>query len=98
MRLSDICSVRVNFLDADFWVIRVGSKEKVGMPVRSFHSERIGIKVIRNDLVIPDYLFYVFVHIHSQKYFEIFCAQGTLDLVYIKISSVKNIPILITPD
>lgn len=89
--LSDVCSVKVNFEDANFWLIRVGSKDKVGMPVKKFHEERIGIKVIKTDLLLPDYLFYVFLHLHQQKYFEIFCAQGTLSLVYIKLNHVKNL-------
>ena len=91
MLLSDVCSIKVNFPTADFWLIRVGSADKVGLPVKSFHEERIGIKVLKTEILLPDYLFYVFMHLHSQKYFEIFCAQGTLDLVYIKISQVKNL-------
>lgn len=98
MLFSEFCLVRINFSDADFWLIRVGSKEKVGMPVRSFHEERIGIKILRTDTMHPDYLFYVFLHLHGQSYFEIFCAQGTLELVYIKVSQVKNIKFKIGSD
>lgn len=96
--LSEFCLVQVNFPNADFWLIRVGTKEKVGMPVRTFHSERIGIKVIKTDLVFPDYLFYVFLNLHNQKHFEIYCAQGTLDLVYIKISQVKSLRFNLNPE
>lgn len=93
MILSDVCAIKVNFPEADFWIIRVGSAEKVGMPIKTFHCERIGIKVLKTDLLLPKYLFYVCLNLHQQRYFEIFCAQGTLQLVYIKLSHIKNLTV-----
>ncbi len=34
MRVKDFAAVKVNFPEADFWLIRKGSAEKIGSPVR----------------------------------------------------------------
>ncbi|APJ05243.1 hypothetical protein [Silvanigrella aquatica] len=91
MFLFEFCVVKVNFPEADFWLIRLGSQNKVGMPVKKFYKEHIGIKVTRIDILIPEYLFYVFLDLFNRKYFKNFCAQGTLNLVYIKVSQVERL-------
>ncbi|NQZ89150.1 MAG: hypothetical protein HRT54_16360 [Colwellia sp.] len=90
MKLSDVTTIKTHFKDADFWLIRRGSMHKVGQPVREYNPEHIGIKIERNDLLLPDYLYYWFMHIHSTKVWEQL-ANGTLKLVNIKVSDVRSI-------
>jgi hypothetical protein len=92
MTISDVCEFKLNFQDADFWLIRKGSEKTVGTPVKEFSSEYIGVKVINTDLVLPDFLFYYFQFLHMQGLFTQY-AHGTLNLKNIKISDIKNIPI-----
>lgn len=90
MRLSDITTIKTNFQDADFWLVRRGAASQCGKPVRVFNPEHIGIKVNRTDILLPDYLYCCFEHIHNTKYWEQL-ANGTLSLVNIRVSDVRKI-------
>jgi hypothetical protein len=91
-RLGDICTIKVGLPDADFWVIRRGSEAEVGRPVRTYGPEHIGIKVVRPDIMLPDYLFYLIQYLHSRKVFSQM-ARGTLRLVSIRTEDLRDIPI-----
>lgn len=90
MKLSDVATIKTNFLDADFWIIRRGSLKTCGQPTRQFSPEHIGIKVERTDLLLPDYLFICMEYLHSVKVWEPL-ATGTLSLVNIRVSDVRSI-------
>ena len=92
MTLGDLCEFKVNFPEADFWLVRKGSDKTVGMPVKEFDSERIGIKVIQTDVLDPQYLYYVFMHLQQSGKF-IPLAHGTLKLKNISIRDIKSISI-----
>lgn len=91
-RLGDIARIRVGIEDADFWVVRRGSADKVGMPVREYNPQHIGIKVERTDILLPDFLFYSLMHLHSTGAFKQ-VAHGTTRLVNIRIGDIANIPL-----
>ncbi|MCF5551121.1 hypothetical protein ALQ54_200117 [Pseudomonas syringae] len=90
MRLSDVATIRTNFPEAHFWLIRRGSADRCGAPGRVFNPEHIGVLVNRTDIVLPDYLFYALMHVHQQGYWERL-ATGTLNLVNIRVSDVQRI-------
>lgn len=90
MRLGDLATIKTNYQDADFWLIRRGAASQCGKPAKEFNPEHIGIKVNRTDILLPDYLYYVFMHIHNTKYWEP-RANGTLTLVNIRVRDVRNI-------
>lgn len=90
MKLSDVATIRTNFQEADFWIIRRGSLKTCGKPSRQFNAEHIGVKVVRTDLMLPDYLFICFEWLHSQGVWEPL-ATGTLELVNIRVSDVRSI-------
>ena len=92
MNLSALCQIKVNFTEADFWLIRRGTLTAVGKPVREFYREHIGIKVIQTEILLPDYLFYVFLDFHNRGLFKAL-ALGTLPLVHIRVEDIKNIQI-----
>jgi hypothetical protein len=92
MTLGDLCEFKVNFPEADFWLVRKGSDKTVGMPVKEFDSERIGVKVIQTDVLDPQYLYYVFMHLQQSGKF-IPLAHGTLKLKNISIRDIKSISI-----
>lgn len=90
MKLSDIATIKTNFQEAHFWLIRRGSAKSVGRPVRTYYKEHIGIRVQRTDILLPDYLYYCFVSIHNTGHWQRI-ATGTLSLVNIRVSDVRNI-------
>lgn len=90
MKLSDVSTIRSNFPEAHFWIVRRGSVEKVGEPVRVFNPEHIGVRVERTDILLPDYLFYALLAIHQQGLWQQ-VATGTLSLVNIRVSDVRSI-------
>ena len=90
MRLSELATIKTNFQEAHFWLVRRGSASQCGKPSKVFNPEHIGIKVERTDILLPDYLYYVFMHIHNTKYWEPL-ATGTLSLVNIRVRDVRKI-------
>ncbi|PKB89349.1 hypothetical protein A8A01_14580 [Ewingella americana] len=90
MKLQDVAAVSTNFPEADFWIVRRGSLKSVGEPTYKFNPEHIGIKVIRTDLLLPRYLYYCLMHIHSAGKWKPL-ATGTLELVNIRVSDIKHI-------
>jgi hypothetical protein len=92
MTLGDLCEFKIDFPEADFWLVRKGSDKTVGMPVKEFDSERIGVKVIQTDVLDPQYLYYVFMHFQQSGKFIPF-AHGTLKLKNISIRDIKSISI-----
>lgn len=92
MTIGDLCEFKTKFPEADFWLIRKGSETTVGKPVQEFNPEHIGVKVVRTDLINPQYLYYVFMHLQQSGKF-VNLAHGTLKLKHISISDVKSIPV-----
>lgn len=92
MKLKHIADFKVNNPDADFWLIRKGSETIVGRPTREFTPEHIGVTVTRPDLVLADYLYYVFEYFANQGLIAEL-SHGTTNLRNIKISDIENISI-----
>lgn len=89
MRLSHLAIIKINFPDADFWLIRKGSSSKVGKPVKAFKKEHIGIKV-DSPALNANYLYYCMLHLYTESYWVNRC-YGSLLLQHIKVEDVKNI-------
>lgn len=90
MKLSELASVHIGMEDADFWLTRRSDDTNVGKPVRTFNKENIGIKIKEKGILNPDYLYYLFIHLHNVGYFKKI-SNGTLSLVNIKVSDIQNI-------
>lgn len=94
MTLGDICILKTNFPDADFWIQRKGSEKSVGTPSKEYQEENIGIKVREDfqDQIDSNYLYYYFVFLHQKGVFGP-VSHGTLKLKNITLSDIKSIPI-----
>jgi len=92
MRLKDLATIKIDFEAPDFWVVRRGSLVTVGSVTRTFNREHFGVKVFATDILLPDYLYYAMMDLHTQGYYKLL-AHGTLPLVNIRLDDVKNIPI-----
>jgi len=90
MKLSDVATIKTNYPEADFWIVRRGSLKTVGLPSYDFNPESVGVKVTRNDILNSRYLYYCFLNMHNSGIWEPL-ATGTLSLVNIKVSDVNNI-------
>lgn len=95
MKLSDIATIKTNFQEADFWLIRRGSGSKVGKPTNTYNVEHIGIRVERTDLLLPKYLYYALRVKWSQGDWQS-RTYGSLNLVHIRVSDVSNIRVIPT--
>lgn len=93
MRLKDVAQVRTDFVEADFWLIRRGGLDAVGRPCREYSPYHIGVRVEQTGLILPDYLYYVFVHLHQAGQWQPL-AVGSLNLVNIRTEDVRNIALL----
>ena len=92
MTIGDLVDFKTNFEDADFWLIRKGSENSVGKPVKEYSPEHIGVKIKEGAPVLPDYLFYVFMMLQSRGIFTQL-SKGTTRLKNIRVSDIKNLPI-----
>ncbi len=90
MKLSAIATIRTDYPEAHFWLVRRGSVHRCGEPVRLFNPEHIGVRIERTDLLLPDFLFYALTHVHGSGYWQK-VATGTLSLVNIRVSDVRDI-------
>jgi len=70
MILNDICEIRKDFMGADFW-LKTDTIEK-GKPTKTYHKGYIGVKVQREDILLPDYLFYLLTYQYSMGVFKNF--------------------------
>ena len=90
MNLSDVATIRTDFPDADFWLVRRGTLDRCGEPQHEFNPEHIGVKVERTDLLLPTFLFYLMMHVHQQGFWKA-RATGTTNLVNIQTADVRGI-------
>jgi|688.fasta_scaffold81796_7 hypothetical protein len=88
-KLSEKAEIKTNFPEADFWIVRRGSENKLGQPTKNFNPEHIGIKVISDD-VLPQYLYYAMEYLYSKGYYRNI-STGSTQLKNIKVSDVENI-------
>lgn len=84
-----IFAVKTNLPDADLWIVRKGTPEKIGSVTKTFSPEHIGVQVMATDLVLPDYLYYVLVNIHARGFYQE-RMTGTLRLKHITTTDVKD--------
>ncbi len=91
MKLKDVATIKTNFPEADFWIVRKGSESDVGKPTKKFSEYHIGIKVTSDDL-LPNYLYYALTYLHNEGYYKPL-ATGMSSLVNIQVKDVKNIQI-----
>lgn len=90
MKLSDLTTIKTHLPEAHFWIVRRGSLKTCGSVTREYNPEHIGVRVERLDLLLPDYLYYCLMALHQAGRWEAL-ATGTLNLVNIRVSDVRNI-------
>ena len=99
MKLSQLCEIKYDMPEADFWLYASGSEKNLGMPIKDpdIKSNKIGIKVKEEakDVILPDYLKYIFVHLYNSKYWQNNgLVYGSLKLKHLRIEDVMNLSFL----
>lgn len=92
-RLKHVATVKTNFPEADYWVVRKGGIDDIGRPTNEFNPEHIGVKIDRTDILFPKYHQYSMQFAHQSGYFKQH-ARGTLRLQNLPLEAVKNMPIV----
>lgn len=89
-RLKHIAEVKTNFPDADYYIVRKGSRDTVGKVTNEFSPEHIGVKITHKG-VLPKYHQYAMQYAHMNGYWKP-KAKGVLELQHINVDDVKNMP------
>ena len=92
VKLGDLVTMSKGMEDADFWIEYRGSIDTVGKPSKEYGPYKLGIKVTATDRLDPKYLYYMFMHLYNQGQFARI-ANGTTNLVNIRIHDIANIPV-----
>lgn len=66
MTLGEVCTIKKNDPDADFWLKSSGNEKNIGKPHKKFDPNDFGIKVTRTDILVSGYLYYVFEWLQTQ--------------------------------
>lgn len=90
MKVKDIASVKVGKEEANFFMVRRGSHNKVGLPTKDFSEYHISVTVFEIEVIDPTFLFYGLTALWSRGYFRSI-ARGTTNLVHITCEDVRNI-------
>jgi len=94
MNLKILCDIATNMKNADFYIIRVHSEDKVGKPVIGAYEdnkENIGVRVkdgIRDSSLDPKFLYYWF----EANYRKIPKTQSD-GRWHVTVKDIQNIPI-----
>ena len=101
MRLADLCEIKFNMSDADFWIYARGTEKSLGMPTTDpdNYEKKIGIKVKEEakDKLDSKYLYYVFMNLNTTQHWQRNgLVYGSLQLKNIRIEDVKNISLQIS--
>ena len=91
-RMGHLIKVGTKMKDADFWITRRGSIDKVGHPSKEYNPEHFGVKITRPDLLDSRYAYYMFQHLAHSGYFRQH-ADGVTNLVNIRANHITDIPI-----
>ena len=96
MKLGQLCEIKYDLSNADFWLYSRGSEKNLGMPTKDPDStnKKIGIKVREEakSIIDPGYLYYVFMHLHNIQYWQKNgLVYGSLELKNLRIEDVKNL-------
>ena len=96
MKLDQLCEIKYDMPEADFYIYARGSEKNIGMPIKKPETvdNKIGIKVKKEakDILFPDYLFYIFSHLHNTQYWQNNgLVYGSLQLKHLRIEDIKNL-------
>ena len=96
MKLGQLCEIKYDLSNADFWLYSRGSEKNLGMPTKDPDStnKKIGIKVKEEakHILDPGYLYYVFMHLHSSQFWQKNgLVYGSLELKNLRIEDIKNL-------
>ena len=98
MKLGDLCDIKYNMPEADFYIYARGSEKNLGMPSKDSDNteKKIGIKVKdeAKELLDPGYLYYLFMHVYNTQFWQSNgLIYGSLQLKNLRVEDIKNLSI-----
>lgn len=88
--LGHLIDTKIGMKDADFWIHRRGSVDRVGTPTREYDRQHIGVKVRDTGRLDPNYAFYMIQHLANSGHFAK-VSTGTTKLMNITTKHINNI-------
>jgi len=98
VKLGDLCDIRYNMPEADFYIYARGSEKSLGMPSKDPENteKKIGVKVKdeAKEVLDPGYLYYLFMHLHNTQFWQTNgLVYGSLQLKNLRVEDIKNLSI-----
>jgi len=98
MKLGDLCDIKYNMSEADFYIYARGSEKNLGMPSKDSDNteKKIGVKVKdeAKEVLDPGYLYYLFMHLHNTQFWQTNgLVYGSLQLKNLRAEDIKNLSI-----
>jgi len=98
MKLGDLCDIKYNMSEADFYIYAIGSEKNLGMPSKDSDNteKKIGVKVKdeAKEVLDPGYLYYLFMHLHNTQFWQTNgLVYGSLQLKNLRAEDIKNLSI-----
>jgi hypothetical protein len=89
-KLHDVCEIKKNFKDADFWMVRSHSDTGVGRPVREYKEDYIGLRVRDSyiDKMNADFLYFCMTNLFNLGVWKNY-SSGSTGLQHLPIAAVK---------
>lgn len=89
VRLKEFAEVKTNFPDADFWLIRKNTEDKVGKQTNDYNPEHVGVKILYPLLFDKKFVQYKLEYLWMSGYWKS-RSKGSLRLQNITVSDVQN--------
>jgi len=98
MKLGDLCDIKYNMSEADFYIYARGSEKNLGMASKDSDNteKKIGVKVKDEAKEVLDsgYLYYLFMHLHNTQFWQTNgLVYGSLQLKNLRVEDIKNLSI-----
>lgn len=89
-KLQDICEIKKNFKDADFWMVRSHSDTGIGKPVKEYKEDYIGLRIRDSyiDKMNADFLYFCMMNLFNRGVWKYY-ASGSTELQHLPIAAVK---------
>jgi len=97
LTLGDLIDVGQNVKNPDFFFQRQGSLDSIGTAAKTLEEKTdswwgIKVKEEAGGVIVPDYLYYVLMNIHSAGFWKSM-ARGTTGLQSIPLQHLKSTPV-----
>jgi len=75
--------------DADFWIYATGSEKNLGKPLKEYGKNRIGVKVLNTERILPAFMYGWFQNLYQQGFWSQY-SKGSV-IQFITVNDVREL-------